>query len=101
MASCESSSKFLQGWSINSIINYVLPVWCKTLSLPKWYFIYPEFKGPISDLILLSYLAQQCSPVISVLVLSHSLIHACPWLMGLMSDAGMCSVLKGVQAPAK
>lgn len=31
------------------------------------------------------------SPALLTVESSHSLTHACPWLMGLMSDAGMCS----------
>lgn len=61
MASCGHLSKFLQGWSIKSISNHVLPVWCKTLSFSKWYFIYPEFKGSWISCVWISYIAQQCS----------------------------------------
>lgn len=87
MASCENSSKFLQGWSIKSISNHVLQ------GFSKWHFIYPEFKGSQISYCWVSYTPQQCSLFTSYFFigLSHSLIHACPWLMELMSDAGMCS----------
>lgn len=82
MALCGNSSKSLHGRSIKSISDHALPIWClRTLSLASHVCWIPR----ISDLSSLNTVhSRHCS------LLSH-LTLACPWLMGLMSDAGMCS----------